>query len=113
MQQVDVVDTDERDPVPAHAVLAGWHSLVIAVYIVLLSRQSHERVHYDDSPWEKMWIFAFATGGPLLFATLFAGLILLWTLPRKGWINWPAIRGTVAAAPMLLLVAAIIDAVPH
>ena len=113
MQQVDVGDNDDRDPVPAHAVLAGWHILVIAAYIALLSQQSRERVRYGDSPWEEMLIFAFPAGGMLLLVTLLAGLILLQSLPKRGWTNGPVIRGTVAATPVLLLVAAIIDAVPR
>ncbi|MFF0717171.1 hypothetical protein [Micromonospora sp. NPDC003816] len=113
MPQVDVGETDDRDPVPAHAVLAGWHILVIAAYIVLLSQQSHERVRYDYSPREEMLLFAFPAGAMLLLVTLLAGLILLQSLPKRGRINWPVIRGTVAATPVLLLVAAIIHAVPR
>ncbi|SBT40766.1 hypothetical protein [Micromonospora auratinigra] len=117
MPQIDTHDTAKRDPVPAFLVLFGWHLMVITAYIVVLNQQSHERVRYDDSPWDKMMIFGVTVGAPLLLVTLITGLILLWLFPifpRKwGKIGWPVIRGTLAATPLLLLVVAIIRDVPR
>ncbi|MEV4724264.1 hypothetical protein [Micromonospora humida] len=117
MQETDTHDTVKRDPVPPFMVLLGWHLLVVAAYVVVLSRQSHERVGHDESPWVEMVIFGFTVGVPLLLVPLITGLILLWLFPsfpsKRGQISWPVIRGTLAATPLFLMVVWIIPAVPH
>ncbi|MFG1888108.1 hypothetical protein ACGFIR_09595 [Micromonospora sp. NPDC049051] len=114
MPKIDIHDTVKRKPVPASLVLLGWHLLVIVAYIVVLSRQSRERVHYVDSLWDRMLVFGINVGAPWLLVTLIAGLILLWLFPSKrGQIGWPFLRGSLAAVPLLLLVVAIIRFVPR
>lgn len=117
MERIATHDTIKRNPVRAFLVLLGWHLLVIAAYIVVLSRQSHERVRYVDSLWDRMLVFGVNVGAPWLLVTLIAGLILLWLFPsfphKRGRIGWPVIRGTLAVTPLLLVVVAIIRDVPR
>jgi hypothetical protein len=116
------MDADQRSDRPPHAtanpgwcflVCVVWYALVIAAFVGFVARQSDvpasdcggTACFTDRSGWMMFGLFI---GAPAVFLAFVVSLVIMGMLAAKARIRSAVLLGTVASAPALLLLCAIL-----